>query len=94
MAMDQGGTGSILMDADAFHSRRERIIPDSNVVMHLPDALRNYRCGATLEGGVKCNDNMRNFVCYLDDDPGDSEGTDAANSVQCRDNKFRTKPEW
>ena len=87
--------GTILMDSDAMQSLRERM-PDSNIVISLPDALRNYRCGASLEGGVRCNDNMRNFVCYLDDEMM-SVGADesaAANTKVCRDNKFRTKPEW
>lgn len=75
--------GTILMDSDAMQSLRERM-PDSNIVISLPDALRNYRCGASLEGGVRCNDNMRNFVCYLDDE---------MMSVGA-DEKFRTKPEW
>lgn len=40
--------GTILMDSDAMQSLRERM-PDSNIVISLPDALRNYRCGASLE---------------------------------------------
>ena len=68
---------------------REKM-PDSNVVMNLPDGLRNYRCGNTIEGGLKCEDTVRNFVCYLDEDEDNGRG----NSMQCRANKFRTKPEW
>ena len=56
--MSMGGTGTILMDADSMQSLREKL-PDSNVVLHLPDSLRNFRCGVTFEGGVRCNDNMR-----------------------------------
>ena len=92
-------TGTILMDADAMQTLREAM-PDSNVVLHLPNALRNYRCGVSVEGGVRCDDNMRNFVCYLDDEmDGDGGGADdsrvvAAKTKACRDNKFKTKPEW
>ncbi|KAL7542943.1 hypothetical protein ACHAXR_012229 [Thalassiosira sp. AJA248-18] len=90
--IDQGGMG-ILMDADAWQSLREKL-PDSNVVINLPDALRNYRCGATLEGGLRCEDSMRNFVCYEDDEmDGNTDGDVAANSLRCRASKFRTKPE-
>lgn len=91
MNLEYGITGSILMDADAMQTLREKM-PDSNVVMNLPDGLRNYRCGKTLEGGVKCDDTMRNFVCYLDEEEDD--GGEGLNSIKCRDNKFRTKPEW
>lgn len=83
------------MDADALQFLRETV-PDSQVVLGLPDRLRNYRCGATIEGGARCNDPMRNFVCYLDD--GMIAGGGATDSVAsanaCRENKFRTKPEW
>ena len=89
--------GTILMDADAMQTLREKM-PDSNVVMNLPDALRNYRCGSSLEGGVKCDDNLRNFVCYIDDDDNEmmAGGADstASNTKICRENKFKTKPEW
>jgi hypothetical protein len=35
--------GTILMDSDAMQSLRERM-PDSNIVISLPDALRNFVC--------------------------------------------------
>jgi len=95
--MDVGGTGTILMDANAFQNLREKV-PDSNVVLHLPDSLRNFRCGATIEGGVRCNDPMRNFVCYLENlDDGmmgrDVDSNAAVKTKICRSNKYRTEPE-
>ena len=92
---DGGGLGAILMDADATQVLRERL-PDSDVVANLPAALRNYRCGASLEGGVRCGDGMRNFVCYLDDEMvgGGADDKLAESAKACRARKFKTKPDW
>ena len=88
--------GSILMDTFAMDILKERL-PDSNVIVNLPDGLSNYHCGPSFEGGVKCEDPMRNFVCYLDDDIAEGIVADAADldaASICREMKFKTKPEW
>jgi len=90
LSLSEGDTGTILMDADVMQARRKQA-PDSNVVLNLPDALSDYRCGPTLEGGFRCNDNFRNFVCYLDEEL--EENSKIADTTACRENKFRTKPD-
>ncbi|KAL7493458.1 hypothetical protein ACHAWT_006660 [Skeletonema menzelii] len=86
------GIGSVMMDADALQSIRQGI-PDSNSVaepMHdLPEAIRYYRCGQSIEGGVACDDSMRNFVCYADENIADDVALDLN---LCRMKKFDTKP--
>ena len=88
-ALSSSGTGSMLMDSGAYRAIRESSIPDSNVVRQLPDALGSYRCGEAVEGAVPCENPGMNFVCYPED--RDGRGGDAA---KCRQEKFRTKPEW
>lgn len=70
-------------------------LPDSFVngdPMTLPEALRYYQCDGTIEGAVKCDDPMRNFPCYVDAEMMD--GDNVGSTKICRENKFRTKPEW
>jgi len=86
------GIGSVLMNSDALQSIRQSI-PDSNAVsdpMHdLPEAIRYYRCGESIEGGIRCDDSMRNFVCYADEHISEE---DALDLNLCREQKFHTKP--
>ena len=87
------GIGSMLMNADALENIRQRSIPDSNAVedpIHdLPEAIRYYRCGQSIEGGIRCDDSMRNFVCYADENIAEDEALDLN---LCRMKKFDTKP--
>jgi len=60
---------------------------DAGVADDLPVAIRYYRCGESIEGGIGCNDPMRNFVCYADE-----QTSDEGNVNLCRLQKFYTKP--
>ena len=86
------GIGTVLMNADALERIRHSM-PDTNVVAEpmadLPEAIRYYRCGESIEGGIKCDDSMRNFVCYVDEEISND---DALNLNLCREKKFDTKP--
>jgi len=86
------GIGSVLMNADALQSIRQSM-PDSNTVadpMHdLPEAIRYYRCGQSIEGGIRCDDSMRNFVCYADEHISEDGALD---DNLCRIQKFDTNP--
>ena len=91
------GLGAILMDAQSL-DRLRKTLPDSNAEedpIVLPEALRYYLCDGTVEGSVKCNDSMRNFVCYVDDEiDRDVSSSSVATPKVCRENKFQTKPDW
>eukprot|EP00970_Alexandrium_tamarense_P016673 scaffold7110_cov182-Alexandrium_tamarense.AAC.2 len=45
-----------------------------------------------LDGAVKCDDPMRNFLCYVDAEMMD--GDNVGSTKICRENKLITKPEW
>lgn len=85
------------MHADWMQLLRERL-PDSAIVDpdSLPEALRYYVCNGSVEGGVRCNDSLRNFVCYLDDEEMDNidEKSATVSPKVCRDHKFLTQPQW
>lgn len=84
------GTAAALMDPTALFRIRERL-PDSNdFPSFLPKALRYYVCDGTIEGGVPCDDPMRNFFCDVDAEFAEE---DAVHPKLCRENKFRTSPE-
>ncbi len=92
------GTGAILMQSEAMQ-RLKLTLPDSNAVSDpekLPAALRYYHCDGTIEGAIRCEDPMRNFVCDLEDDMLDEKEINdgSANPKICRKEKFQTKPQW
>ena len=87
----------ILMHSDWMQVLREKL-PDSGLMdpSVLPEALRFYLCNGSVEGGVRCNDSLRNFVCYVDDEETEDRGVNSAmvSPKVCRDHKFQTKPQW
>ncbi|KAL3802225.1 hypothetical protein HJC23_001769 [Cyclotella cryptica] len=86
----------ILMHSDWMQVLREKM-PDSALVdpSELPEGLRYYVCNGSVEGGVRCNNSLRNFVCYVDNDEmEDREFNSAVVSPNvCRDHKFLTRPQ-
>lgn len=86
----------ILMHSDWMQLLREKL-PDTSLMPDpdlLPDALRYYLCDGAIEGGVKCDQALRNYVCYVENDDIEGRSSATVGSNVCRDHKFLTKPIW
>lgn len=75
------GLGAVLMDKNGIQDIRQRL-PDSNQVENpeeLPDAMRYYLCGESIEGVKPCDDMLRYNMCE-----------DTAKGEPCTLNKYKT----
>jgi len=80
--LEKNGLGVALMNGNAYKHLRKRM-PDSNdnfiEVDEIPDALRYFICGETIEGSASCEDSMRFNACETEE------------GLLCKQNKWRTK---
>ena len=76
------GLGAVLMDNNGIQDIRQRL-PDSNQVKNpeeeVPEALRYYLCGESIEGVKPCDDMLRYYMCE-----------DTVNGEPCTLNKYKT----